>query len=64
MFALFQTTQYHRYYWLPLALISVVWAMRRHEIRLAARERIVDEVPLPASRNGNGHVTRAVHGAG
>lgn len=36
VFAVFQTTQYHRYYWLPLALISVVWAMRREEARRAA----------------------------
>jgi O-antigen ligase len=64
VFALFQTTQYHRYYWLPLALISVVWAMRRHEIRLAAREQMGDEMAVPAHRKGNGQVTRAVHGAG
>jgi O-antigen ligase len=35
VFAAFQTTQYHRYYWLPFALISVIWGLRRHELRTA-----------------------------
>jgi O-antigen ligase len=32
-FALFQPTQYQRYFWLPAAFIGVLWAIRREEVR-------------------------------
>jgi O-antigen ligase len=33
VFAMFQPTLYHRYYWYPMALIGVLWALRRQELR-------------------------------
>jgi O-antigen ligase len=35
-FAFFQPLFVQRYYWLPVALINVVWALRRQELREAA----------------------------
>jgi O-antigen ligase len=32
-FAFFQPTQYQRYFWLPAAMIGVLWAIRREEVR-------------------------------
>jgi O-antigen ligase len=36
VFAMFQPTLYHRYYWYPMALVSVLWSLRRHELRRVA----------------------------
>lgn len=46
-FALFQPLFVQRYYWLPVALINVVWALRRQEIHDAAA--IADGTTRPAS---------------
>jgi len=48
-FALFQPLFVQRYYWLPIALINVVWALRRQEIREAAA--VEDEPAGPAPRS-------------
>jgi O-antigen ligase len=34
-FAMFQPTEFHRYYWLPIGAIGVLWALRREELRRA-----------------------------
>jgi O-antigen ligase len=33
VFALFQPTLFHRYYWFPIAMTGALWALRREEIR-------------------------------
>jgi O-antigen ligase len=43
VFAMFQPTLYHRFYWLPIALVSVLWALRRHELR----QGLVERSPVP-----------------
>ena len=35
-FAMFQPTEFHRYYWLPVGMIGVLWSLRRQELREAA----------------------------
>jgi O-Antigen ligase len=32
-FAMFQPTEFHRYYWLPVGLIGAVWSLRRQELQ-------------------------------
>lgn len=34
-FAMFQPTEFQRYYWLPVALIGCLWALRKGELRLS-----------------------------
>jgi O-antigen ligase len=46
VFALFQPLFVQRYYWLPVALIGVLWALRRQE----ASEEAATESSLPAAR--------------
>jgi O-antigen ligase len=33
VFAMFQPTLFHRFYWLPIALVGTLWARRREELR-------------------------------
>jgi O-antigen ligase len=35
-FAMFQPTEFHRYYWLPVGMIGVLWALRRQEVAAPA----------------------------
>jgi O-antigen ligase len=35
-FAMFQPTEFHRYYWMPVGMIGVLWSLRREELRDAA----------------------------
>ena len=55
VFALFQPTQYQRYYWLPAAMISVLWAVCREEYRVEHGD--LDELTPRQT-------TREVQGAG
>jgi O-antigen ligase len=52
-FAMFQPTEYHRYYWVSVAMVGALWALRKEEVRVAA-ERLDAEVAgiarLPARR--------------
>jgi O-antigen ligase len=42
-FAMFQPTEYHRYYWVSVAMVGALWALRKEEVRVAA-ERLDAEV--------------------
>jgi O-antigen ligase len=49
IFAMFQPTLFHRFFWLPIALIWCVWHLRREEIRQFTQAQIAEAraVPLP-----------------
>jgi len=52
-FAMFQPTEYQRYYWVTAAMIGVLWSVRRTEVREQAAERQaeIDAIRrLPARR--------------
>jgi O-antigen ligase len=39
IFAMFQPTLFHRFFWLPIAMMWCVWHLRREELRQQSRER-------------------------
>jgi len=47
VFAMFQPTLYHRYYWYPIALIGTLWAVRRQELRQAGTASSEADAPAP-----------------
>ncbi len=52
VFAMFQPTLFHRFFWLPIALIWCVWHLRREEIRqqqIAAVRSVPAPGPVPGS---------------
>jgi O-Antigen ligase len=59
-FALFQPTQYQRYFWLPAAFIAVLWAICREE----ARVRLGEVEALPPRPDPGDQTTRVAQGAG
>jgi O-antigen ligase len=59
-FAMFQPTEYQRYYWMPVAMIGALWSLRREEVRVAWEQRqaeVAEIARLPARgaprRNGS-----------
>jgi hypothetical protein len=47
VFALFQPILFHRYYWLPVALTSALWALVRSESRARHLAELADLEPRP-----------------
>jgi O-antigen ligase len=47
VFAMFQPTLFHRWWWLPLALIWCVWELRREEIRQFTQAQIAAARAVP-----------------
>jgi hypothetical protein len=48
VFAMFQPTLFHRFYWYPVAMIGALWALRRQELRQTGRQAApVPERPGP-----------------
>jgi O-antigen ligase len=41
-FAMFQPTEYHRYYWISVAMVGVLWAVRREQMRVQDDARRVE----------------------
>ena len=65
-FAMFQPTEYARYFWVAVAMIGAVWALRKEEVRSANERRdaeaaAIAQLPVTAARRANGqraHVRR------
>lgn len=53
--AFFHPIQHFRVYWFPVALISVVWALRRHELMVERNAQLARAGPrrIGAARNGS-----------
>jgi O-antigen ligase len=47
IFAMFQPTLYHRYYWYPVALTGALWSLRREELRRGERSPVPRRAPAP-----------------
>lgn len=59
-FAMFQPTEYQRYYWMSVAMIGALWSLRREEMRVLWEQRqaeVAEIARLPArgepGRNGS-----------
>ncbi|HEV7762249.1 MAG TPA: hypothetical protein VGO78_24740, partial [Acidimicrobiales bacterium] len=47
VFALFQPILFHRYYWLPVALTSGLWALVRSESHQRQLAEVAERAPKP-----------------
>jgi hypothetical protein len=51
-FAMFQPTEYQRYYWLTVAMLGALWSLRREELRQQIEARIAEARAVDAGTPG------------
>ena len=54
-FALFQPTEFHRYYWVTVAFVGALWSLRKEELRAtwAERQAEVDAIARIPARSSS-----------